>query len=60
LQVRVDVPDQPGTYALEFDIVWEGVSWMKDLGNPTAIVQLTASGESAVPESMELEALRTP
>ena len=60
LHVRVDVPDQPGTYALEFDIVWEGVSWMKDLGNPTAIVQLTASGESAVPESRELEALRTP
>ena len=44
LNVYVDVPQDPGTYQVEFDIVWEGVLWMKDLGNPTAIVTLTATG----------------
>lgn len=53
VNVSVDVPDTPGTYELEFDIVWESVSWMKDLGNPTAVVQLTATAGVAadsVPE----------
>lgn len=44
MHVRIEVPPEPGMYELEFDIVWEGVSWMKDLGNPTAFVQLTAIG----------------
>lgn len=47
LYVPVTVPRQPGAYELEFDIVWEGVSWMKDLGNPTAIVTLNATGSDA-------------
>jgi hypothetical protein len=44
VDLAVDVPREKGQYELEFDIVWEGVSWMKDLGNPTALVQLTAIG----------------
>ena len=59
LHVSIEVPPEPGIYELEFDIVWERVAWMKDLGNPTAIVQLTASRERAVAGSTELEALRT-
>ncbi|HKE88061.1 MAG TPA: class I SAM-dependent methyltransferase [Vicinamibacterales bacterium] len=47
VDVCVQVPAEPGTYALEFDIVWEGVSWMKDLGNPTGAMQLTAIGDHA-------------
>jgi hypothetical protein len=43
VNVVVDVPDEPGCYELEFDIVWEGVLWMKDRGNPTAMVRLTAT-----------------
>ena len=31
-----------GRYDIEFDIVWEGVMWMKDRGNPTARVELAA------------------
>jgi hypothetical protein len=46
VNVSVDVPDEPGTYELEFDIVWERVSWMKDLGNPTAVVRLTATADT--------------
>jgi Methyltransferase domain len=42
VEVPIRVPDEPGCYEVEFDIVWEGVSWMKDLGNPTALVELTA------------------
>jgi hypothetical protein len=42
VEVPVAVPDLPGTYEVEFDVVWEGVLWMKDQGNPTASVRLTA------------------
>jgi len=43
--VPVRVPEEPGKYELEFDIVWEGVLWMKDVRNPTAAVALTAVSE---------------
>jgi hypothetical protein len=46
VNVVVDVPEEPGEYELEFDIVWEGVTWMKDRGNPTALVQLTAVADA--------------
>ena len=49
LTVPVSVPDEPGRYELEFDIVWEGVLWMKNLRNPTATVSLTAVADGAVP-----------
>ena len=42
VHVPVRVPDEPGPYELEFDVVWEGVLWMKDIRNPTAVVALTA------------------
>lgn len=42
--VPVTVPDEPGRYELEFDIVWEGVLWMKEVRNPTAFVALEALG----------------
>ena len=45
--VPVAVPGSPGTYEVEFDVVWEGVMWMKDHGNPTARVQLSAVESSA-------------
>jgi hypothetical protein len=50
VDIVVRVPDEPGCYGLEFDIVWEGVSWMKDLGNPTALVELTA-----IPARVEMD-----
>jgi Methyltransferase domain len=42
IDVAVLIPEAPGRYAIEFDIVWEGVMWMKDHGNPTARVELAA------------------
>ncbi len=42
IDVAVQVPEAPGNYDIEFDIVWEGVMWMKDRGNPTARVELAA------------------
>ena len=44
IHVPVHVPQEPGRYELEFDIVWEGVLWMKDIRNPTAVVPLLAIG----------------
>jgi hypothetical protein len=38
----LNVDELPGNYDIEFDIVWEGVMWMKDRGNPTARVELPA------------------
>ena len=46
IDVPVQVPDEPGRYALEFDIVWEGVLWMKNHGNPTACIELAAVAAS--------------
>jgi hypothetical protein len=36
LQARVNAPDAPGTYVLEFDMVQEAVSWFKSRGSSTA------------------------
>ena len=59
LNVCVDVPHEPGAYQLEFDIVWEGVLWMKDLGNPTAVIQLTATGNYVAAAHTGADALST-
>jgi predicted O-methyltransferase YrrM len=42
VDVPVQVPNVPGSYEIEFDIVWEGILWMKDHGNPTGRVALEA------------------
>ena len=34
LSVRLALPDQPGNYTLEVDIIHEGVAWLKELGSP--------------------------
>jgi hypothetical protein len=40
LDLRITSPKAPGKYRLEIDLVWEGVMWFKDVGNPTAMVDL--------------------
>ena len=40
LDLRISAPKVPGKYRLAIDLVWEGVMWFKDVGNPTAIVDL--------------------
>jgi hypothetical protein len=34
----VDAPSDHGKYRLELDLVWEGVMWFKDIGNPAALI----------------------
>jgi hypothetical protein len=43
VELPIYVPEEPGTYQVEIDIVWEGVMWFKDKGSPTAKVTLVAS-----------------
>lgn len=41
LQLAIAAPREPGTYQAELDVVWEGVTWLKEKGSPTSLVQLT-------------------
>jgi len=43
LQLAVTAPTQPGQYQLEVDLVWEGVMWFKEVGNPTTKVRLSVA-----------------
>lgn len=43
VRLPVRAPSEPGPYRLEIDLVWEGVMWFKDVGNPTAFVDLSVS-----------------
>ena len=38
--LSIMAPEETGRYLIEIDIVWEGVTWFKDKGNPTTIVKL--------------------
>ena len=38
--LKIQAPAAKGRYQLEIDLVWEGVMWFKDAGNPTALVIL--------------------
>jgi hypothetical protein len=40
MELRVTAPPESGHYKLEIDLVWEGVMWFKDIGNPAAVVEL--------------------
>jgi hypothetical protein len=40
VSLAVIAPEATGRYRLEVDVVWEGVAWFKDKGNPTGIVDL--------------------
>ena len=55
IDVPVAVPESPGTYEVEFDVVWEGVTWMKNQGNPTARItleSLAAGSHGAAPQKV--------
>jgi len=41
LRMSVTAPTAPGKYEIEVDLVWEGVMWFKDAGNPTAVIALS-------------------
>jgi hypothetical protein len=43
VDLSVLAPEEAGSYKLEIDIVWDGILWLKDRGNPTAVVDLTVT-----------------
>lgn len=47
LDAVVSLPDEPGNYTLEFDLVQEGVTWFKEQGSPVLTRWLTV--EAAEP-----------
>lgn len=40
LTLHIGAPERPGTYAVEVDVVWEGICWLRDRGSPVARVAL--------------------
>jgi SAM-dependent methyltransferase len=40
VQLGIPSPSEAGCYQLELDLVWEGICWFKDKGNPTTTVDL--------------------
>ena len=40
VELAVQAPTIPGTFVIELDLVWEGMHWFKENGNPTAKVEL--------------------
>ena len=43
VNLGVVAPEAEGAYTLELDVVWEGITWFKDKGNPTSTVNLTVN-----------------
>jgi hypothetical protein len=43
VSLRVVAPETAGHYQLEVDLVWEGVTWFKDWGSRTALIQMTVT-----------------
>jgi hypothetical protein len=43
VELAARAPEEPGRYRLEIDLVWEGLMWFKDIGNPTSVVELVAA-----------------
>ena len=39
----VETPSERGDYQIEIDLIWEGVFWFRDIGNPTALVPLSVA-----------------
>jgi len=40
IDLSIHAPVEPGAYLLELDLVWEGMWWLKEKGNPTCTVEL--------------------
>ena len=40
VDLTINAPAESGSYLLEIDLVWEGMLWFKEKGNPTCTVEL--------------------
>jgi glycosyltransferase involved in cell wall biosynthesis len=46
VELEIRAPEKAGGYALELDIVWETITWLKNRGGATSIVGLRVDDES--------------
>jgi hypothetical protein len=44
IPLSITAPDKAGSYRIEIDMVWEGITWFKDSGQATSTVKLTVTG----------------
>ena len=58
IPLQIKAPETPGTYLLELDLVQEGVTWFKDMGSKTCVVEINVLG--AVKPDNEPTALAAP
>ncbi len=42
--ILVNLPEEPGDYVLEFDLVQEGIAWFAEHGSPTLQIPVTVKG----------------
>jgi N-acetyl-anhydromuramyl-L-alanine amidase AmpD len=47
IEARIALPDEPGNYTLELDLVQEGVAWFKESGSPTLTRWLTVEAPAS-------------
>jgi len=40
VELPIKAPEMPGIYLLEFDVVQEGVTWFKDMGSKTCLLEV--------------------
>jgi len=40
VSLPIQVPSASGEYQVELDLVWEGMLWFKENGNPTSKIDL--------------------
>ncbi len=52
IDVEVALPDEPGNYTIEFDLIQEGVTWFKEMGSPVLTRWITVEG-AGVPVDRE-------
>ncbi len=58
IEARIALPDEPGNYTLELDLVHEGVTWFKDKGSPVLTRWLTV--ETPAPGSQDGDVVHLP
>ena len=49
VDVRIALPDHPGNYTLELDLVHEGVTWFKEQGSPVLTRWITVEAQREQP-----------
>ncbi|HRJ42489.1 MAG TPA: peptidoglycan recognition family protein, partial [Caldilineaceae bacterium] len=59
-EAKVKLPDSPGNYTLQLDLVHEGVTWFADQQSDVLTRWLTIGGEAVTPTTDEAQAMPPP